>query len=238
MSNFVLVHGGYQGAWIWHPTVRCLRAAGHNVYAPTMDGCAERRHQLRPGITVTTQAQEVADLLFYEDIDDAILVGTSFGGMLISKAAELARAKLGQNSVQRLVYVDALAPQPGETCADIVDRAPDAPYQRLELSQGPTVEDMENRLFVDFPDDLRAWAVARYTLHPNGGTDVEPGELDGFWAQSWSASVINCLQSKNPSNAHQCRTAEKLNGTYIEMDTGHYPMLTNPEDLTRLLIAG
>ena len=97
---------------------------------------------------------------------------------------------------------------------------------------------MENRLFVDFPDDLRAWAVARYALHPNGGTDVEPGELDGFWAQSWSASVINCLQSKNPSNAHQCRTAEKLNGTYIEMDTGHYPMLTNPEDLTQLLIAG
>ena len=233
MANFVLVHGGYQGAWIWKPTATCLRDAGHNVYAPTLDGCAERRHQLRAGITTTTHAREVADLLFYEDINDAILVGTSFGGMLISKAAELARDR-----VKHLVYVDALAPQPGETCADIVDRAPDAPYQRLELSQGPTHDDMENRLFGDFPPDLRAWAVARYTLHPNGGTDVEPGELDAFWAQSWSATVINCLQSKNPSEAHQRRTAEKLNGAYIEMDTGHYPMLTDAEDLTKLLTAG
>lgn len=238
MANFVLVHGGYQGAWIWKPTVQCLLAAGHSVHAPTLDGCAERRDQLRPGITVSTQAREVADLLFYEDIPDAILVGTSFGGMVISKAAELARARLGQNSVKHLVYVDALAPQPGETCADIVVRDPNRPYNRLELSQGPTPDDMENRLFADFEPDLRAWAVARYTLHPNGGTDAEPGELDNFWSQSWSASVINCLQSGNPSEAHQRRTAEKLNGAYHEMDTGHYPMLTHPEELARLLTAG
>ncbi|MFT6582253.1 MAG: alpha/beta fold hydrolase [Alphaproteobacteria bacterium] len=230
MSNFVLVHGGFQGSWIWRPTVQCLRDAGHTVYAPTLKGCAERRHDLRPGVTVTAQAREVADMLFFEDIKDAILVGTSFGGMVISKAAELARDR-----VRHLVYVDALAPQPSETCADIVNRDPNTDYQRLELTQGPTPRDMEHRLFVDLEPELRAWAVARYTLHPNDATDALPGELDEFWAQSWDATVIRCAKSANPSEAHQRRTAEKLNGAWHEMDAGHYPMLSDPKDLTRLL---
>ncbi|MBL4721900.1 MAG: alpha/beta hydrolase [Alphaproteobacteria bacterium] len=230
MSNFVLVHGGFQGSWIWQPTVKCLRDAGHTVYAPTLAGCAERLHEIRPGITVSVQAREVADMMFFEDIEDAILVGTSFGGMVISKAAELVRER-----VHHLVYVDALAPQPGETCADIVNRDPNTDYQRFELTQGPTKRDMETRLFADFEPGLKDWAVARYTLHPNDATDALPGELDVFWAQNWAATVIRCAKSANPSEAHQRRTAEKLNGVWHEMNAGHYPMLTHPEELTQLL---
>src|SRR5436190_1080952 len=67
MATYVLIHGAYQGGWIWKPVATQLRAAGHQVYAPTLDGCAERRHAIRPGITVTTHAEEIAQLLFYED---------------------------------------------------------------------------------------------------------------------------------------------------------------------------
>ena len=95
MANYVLIHGSFQGGWIWQPTVERLRQAGHTVYAPTMDGCAERQRGLRVGITATTMAKEVVDLFFYEDLEDVILVGTSSGGIIISKAAELAREKLG-----------------------------------------------------------------------------------------------------------------------------------------------
>src|SRR5215470_6538508 len=58
MATYVLVHGAYQGGWIWKPVVDRLRAAGHQVYAPTLDGCGERHHLIRPGITVATHAQE------------------------------------------------------------------------------------------------------------------------------------------------------------------------------------
>src|ERR671935_1112214 len=109
MATYVLVHGAYQGGWIWKPVVTRLRAAGHAVYAPTLDGCAERKHQVRPGITVATHADEVAQLLFYEDLRDVVLAGTSAGGMVIQKAAELARDR-----VARLAFVDALALMPGE----------------------------------------------------------------------------------------------------------------------------
>jgi pimeloyl-ACP methyl ester carboxylesterase len=62
-------------------------------------------------------------------------------------------------------------------------------------------------------------------------------ELDGFWNQSWKATVIRCRKAVNPPETHQRRTAERLGAAWHEMDTGHYPMLSQPEELTRLLFA-
>src|SRR6266852_5578922 len=104
MATYVLVHGAYQGGWIWKPVATRLRTAGHVVFAPTLDGCGERHDSVRRGITVGTHGREVAQLLFYEDLTDVVLVGTSSGGMVIVKAAELARDRIG-----RLAFVDALA---------------------------------------------------------------------------------------------------------------------------------
>src|SRR5689334_9304473 len=118
MAIYVLIHGAYQGGWIWKPVVSRLRAAGHVAHAPSLEGCAERARSLRRGITVGTHAHEVAQLLFYEDLADVVLVGTSSGGMVVQKAAELARGRIG-----RLVFVDALALMPGERVDEIVKRA-------------------------------------------------------------------------------------------------------------------
>src|ERR1700677_2377418 len=117
MATIVLVHGAYQGGWIWRDVVARLRAAGHAVFAPTLDGCAERAGALRPGITNTTHARELAQLLFYEDLRDVVLVGTSCGGMVMSEAAEQVRERIA-----RLVFVDALALLDGERLADFVAR--------------------------------------------------------------------------------------------------------------------
>ncbi len=232
MSVFVLVHGSFQGGWIWKPTAKLLRDAGHTVYAPTLDGCAERRHQIRPGITIATQAQEVADRLLYEDLRDVVLVATSTGGLVACKTADLARER-----ISRLVFVDALAPQPGELVPDIVVRNPDSPVVTTELTRGPSREDAENRLFADLEPELRAWAIERYTMHPIEASDA-PGELDGFWSQAWKTTVVRCRLSANPSEAHQRRTAEKLNADWHELDAGHYPMLSHPAELSRLLQLG
>src|SRR6266705_6171520 len=115
MATYVLVHGSYQGGWIWQPVADRLRAAGHRVYAPSLDGCGERKATVRPGITTETQADEVAQLLFYEDLKDVVLVGTSSGGMVACRVAELMRDRVG-----RITLVDALALLPGEKIGDIV----------------------------------------------------------------------------------------------------------------------
>ena len=165
MATFVLVHGSFQGGWIWKPTAEVLRGQGHTVYAPTLDGCGERSSLIRPGITIAAQGQEVADFLFYEDLQDIVLVGTSTGGLVICKIAELARER-----INRVAFVDALAPQPGELVSNIVQRGPNAPpIPTTGLTRGPSREEMENRLFADLEPELRAWAVDRATPHPGGG---------------------------------------------------------------------
>ena len=230
MTVFVLIHGGFMGGWVWKPAVRVLSAAGHEVYAPSLDGCGERASQVRPGITLTSQAEEVADMLFRQDVNDAVLVSTSTGGLVAAKTAELARDRIGH-----LVFVDALAPQSGEAISDIVIPQPNMSYEFTDLTRVLSRDFMETGMFGDLPPDLRAWAMARYTPHPVG-TSGSPGELDGFWAQSWSATVINCIRDPNPSEAHQRRTAEILNAPYLELNAGHFPMLSHPEELAAMLM--
>jgi pimeloyl-ACP methyl ester carboxylesterase len=229
MANYVLIHGSYQGGWIWKPVAERLRAAGHTVYAPSLDGCGERKHTVRPGITTETHADEIADLLFYEDLRDVVLVGTSSGGMVACRAAELARDR-----IRRLVFVDALALLNGEKIGDIVTRSTAAGTPG-GLTRGPSREDAANRLFADLDPPTREWALARYTQHP-AGIYTEGVKLDKFWDQKWQASVIWCRRAQNPGEAHQRRTAAKLGASFAELDTGHYPMLSMPAELTALLM--
>lgn len=227
MTTYVLVHGAYQGGWIWQPLTARLRAAGHVVYHPTLDGCGERRGSLRPGITTESHGTEIADLLFYEDLRDVTLVGTSSGGMVACRAAELARERIG-----RVVFADALALRDGERIGDFVQR-PSA--VSTDVATGPTPEDAEHRLFAEFAPDLRRWALQRYTMHPIAAM-TEPVHLDSFWDQTWSAQVIYCRRSVNPPEAHQRRTAELLRATWHELDTGHFPMLSAPDQFADVLL--
>jgi pimeloyl-ACP methyl ester carboxylesterase len=157
VTTFVLIHGASQGGWIWQPTAMRLRAAGDLVYAPSLDGCGERRHTLRPGITVATHAAEIADLMFYEDLHDFVLTGTSSGEMVLCRAAELARERIA-----RLVFVDALALLDGERIGEIVNRT--GTRVTTPLAVGSSREDAESRMFGALDPELRAWAVARYTF--------------------------------------------------------------------------
>jgi pimeloyl-ACP methyl ester carboxylesterase len=226
MSTYVLIHGSYQGGWIWKPVATRLRAAGHQVYTPTLDGCAERKSQVRPGITTETQAEEVAQSLFYQDLRDVVLVGTSSGGMVLCRVADLIRDR-----ISRLVFVDALALLPGEKIRDIVTRST---ATASGLTAGPSPEDAANRLFADLDPHTKAWALERYTQHPIGIYE-QPVQLDSFWSLPWKADVIWCKRAQNPGEAHQRRTADKLGAAWQELDTGHYPMLSMPEQLTGLL---
>src|ERR1700744_218059 len=139
MANYVLLHGAYQGGWIWQRVTPYLQAAGHTVFAPTLDGCAERRHALRPGIDTESQAAEVSEMLFFEDLRDIVLVGTSCGGMVAARVAENSRDRIG-----RIVLADALALFNGETVADHVKR-PTAVTTSLDT--GPTREEASTPKF-------------------------------------------------------------------------------------------
>ena len=202
MTTFVLIHGSYQGGWIWQRVASRLRAAGHTVYAPTLDGCAERKHQVRAGITTETHAAEIAEMLFYEDLRETVMVGTSSGGMVLCRAAETARDRIA-----RVVFVDALAVFDGERIRDIVQRSTAMPSG---LTAGPSREEAETRLFADLDPATRAWALARYTLHPIGIYE-HPVRLQSFWRPAMGRNgdlVPSRREPRRGASAAHCGTAQ------------------------------
>ena len=105
------------------------------------------------------------------------------------------------------------------------------------LTRGPSREDAANRLFADLEPEIKEWALERYTPHP-AGIYTEGVVLDHFWSMPWEASVIWCKRAQNPGEAHQRRCAEKLSAPFRELDTGHYPMLSMPAELTEMILKG
>ena len=229
MTAFVLIHGAYQGGWIWKLVAMRLRDGGHLVYAPTLDGCGERAAQLRPGITTETQAEEVAGFLWSEDIRDVVLVGASAGGMVMAKTAELARER-----ISRLVFSDALALMHGEKIRDIV---PGPGTIETDLATGPTREERLSRFLLDLDGGLAEWAADRSGVHPIA-TFNQPVVLENFWDQDWDASVVYCRQADRPGEVHQRRAAETLGASWHELETGHFPMLSVPDALTKIITDG
>ena len=228
MATYVLIHGTFVGGWVWQKVASRLRAAGHTVYHPSLDGCGERSHALREGITLDTQGAEIAGLLFYEDLTNVILVGSSSGGMSVARAAELCPER-----IRRLVFIDALVPLTGESVATINDRPP---YDPTDLAYGLQPDQVPELAFADLEPALRAWAIPRYTRQPRVPTDG-PVDLRDFWSRKWQADVLRCARGARPPEEHQRRTADRLGGTYTEIDAGHYVMLSHPDELATYLLA-
>ena len=106
MATFVLVHGGWAGGWQWREVASLLRAAGHDVFTPTLTGLGERVHLASPDVGLDTHIQDILMVLEYEELRDVILVGYSYSGMVITGVAERAPERLAH-----LVYLDAYVPR-------------------------------------------------------------------------------------------------------------------------------
>ncbi len=97
MATFVLVHGGGHGGWCYQKVARLLRAAGHEVYSPTLTGLGERSHLVSSEVDLDLQITDVVNVLRYEDLRDVILVGHSYGGMVITGVADRAADRVGRS---------------------------------------------------------------------------------------------------------------------------------------------
>ncbi len=143
MATYVLVHGAWQGASTWAFVEEGLRSKGHQVYVPTMSGAGIRQYELSPEITLETHVKDVLGGLEFEDLQDVILVGHSYGGMIITTVAEHAAERLST-----LVYMDAFVPRDGQTAFGFFPQwLADALVQQAnELGDGWRLPGLEARL--------------------------------------------------------------------------------------------
>jgi pimeloyl-ACP methyl ester carboxylesterase len=114
MATFVLVQGAWFGGWYWQKLIPFLEAAGHKVYAPTLTGLAERASELSPDVGLDTHIQDVVGLMEEKNLRGVILVGHSYGGMVITGVVDRVPERIAH-----LVYLDTFAPRDGESMADI-----------------------------------------------------------------------------------------------------------------------
>ena len=114
MATFVLVHGSWAGSVVWRQLAPRLRKAGHEVYAPTLTGIGARRHLLSREIDLNTHIQDVIGVVEDEDLSDIVLVGNSYGGMVITGVGDRVPEKAS------LVYLDAFVPENEQSCLSLL----------------------------------------------------------------------------------------------------------------------
>src|SRR6202142_823809 len=114
MATFVLVHGAWFGGWCWQKVIPLLESAGHEVYAPTLTGLAERASELSPEVGLDTHIQDIVGLLEEKNLHGVILVGHSYAGMVITGVVDQVPERIAH-----LVYLDTFVPRDGESMASI-----------------------------------------------------------------------------------------------------------------------
>lgn len=239
MANFLLVHGAWLGGWCWRPVTEALVRAGHRAHAVTLTGLGERAHLLTPELSLQTHIQDVTAALETEELDDAILVVHSFAGLLGTAVADRKPGRL-----RHLVYVDALVPQPGESWSSTHSATTrEARRAAARLSPGHSLPPPDPSLF-GLSGPAHAWVLRRQTPHP-AGTYEAPLDFDPLRVAQVPRTFISCIE---PALATIDVTRVRVGdpdfwggawqpGARIQtLATGHLPMVSAPEALTRLLL--
>jgi pimeloyl-ACP methyl ester carboxylesterase len=230
---FVLVHGGRHGGWAWRQVATRLRRAGHDLYTPTLTGLGERAHLLRPDIGLDTHVSDLVGVFEFEDLRDAVLVAHSYGGMPVAGAMERIADR-----VRCVVWLDAHKPKPGESVFDLIGP------ERAERMKAMAAADGEG-WFIPTSDaswwgltdpDQITWVNSKTTPQPVKTYTDKSGATDRAW--SHPGTVIECRPSRLPEldlARQRARAETDPRFRHRVLDACHEPMITHPDELTRML---
>ncbi len=227
-STFVLVHGAWHGGWCWSRVVPLLQAAGHRALAVTLTGSGDRAHLISPSVDLNTHVTDVVSMLEMDDLNDVILVGHSYAGLVICGAAERAWKR-----IRRLVYLDALVPKHGQSGFDL-----NSPQFREKLEHeakttgdGYKIAPIVEIFGITDTQDIE-WVGARLRPFPIGAFR-QPVDAPTF-AWRIPSTFILCKGFGFGPTAQRCRQA---GWPVLEIDCGHDAMIIRPRELAELLVS-
>jgi pimeloyl-ACP methyl ester carboxylesterase len=233
MATYVLVHGGGHGGWCYRKVKSLLEEAAHEVFAPSLTGLAERSRCVGSEIDLEFHIDDIVQLLRYWDLRDVIVVGHSYGGMVITGVADRAPDRVG-----KLVFLDAANPKNGESLVDVTGGMIEFTRQ-----SGKVVDGVELVLLpapgaaafygVDDSAD-QAWMDERLTAHPWKCFEqkLELTNEDALWSiPQFHIVCESTLATRDPAMIESARAEGRL----WHIDTGHDLMITEPEFVARAL---
>ncbi len=235
MANYVLIHGAWHGGWCWREVAKALRMQGHTVFTPTLTGNGESRHLGSERITLETHTRDVLGLIAAEELSEVILVGHSYGGMVITSAADRCADR-----IKRLVYLDAFVPTHGENLADCIRRNLPAGAADIFIGHFHQARDHDGlippipgALFGQTPATTewmerqcnpQSLATFQWPVLLKGAADALPRSY--IVADDWQPS---------PFQAESRRYAESPGWTLDRLAGGHCLMMDSPAELSAVL---
>lgn len=221
-STYVIVHGAWGGSWAFKEVDSLMTAHGHLVYRPSLTGQGERVHLASPDITLTTHINDVVNTILFEDLSDIVLVGHSYGGMVITGVADRVPER-----IRKLVYLDAFLPTDGESVVTAIPEGRD--WLKSMEKDGmivPAWVRPEQPYPKDVPQSLK--------------TFTEPLSLKNAAAQSLPGTYILTVDpgktAAEDDFAAFAERARKRNYKYIEMNADHNPQWSKPVELADMLM--
>ena len=242
MTTFVLIHGAWSGAHGFNKIRRQLQSAGHEVYTPSLTGIGERSHLASPMINLTTHVTDLVNTVLYEDLTDFVLLGFSYGGMVITGSLQ----HIGER-VSQLVYLDAFVPENGQSAFDLrssnressivtgqkwymepVSRAMDDPQDTDWY--GPRRSPQPVATFTEavrLPVSLETWAQQTNTK----------AETSGNKRLSYIKATADDSETTDSAFWQAARAAQQSeHWNYFEVATNHMVAINRSQELVQLLM--
>ncbi|MFI6083784.1 alpha/beta fold hydrolase [Streptomyces sp. NPDC051217] len=227
MTQYVLVAGAWLGSWAWDEVVDELRAAGHGAHALTLSGLADRRDEGRDTpIDQETHVQDIVGAIERLDLRDVVLVGHSYSGIPVGQAAE----RIGDR-LARVVFVDSDVPTDGKSFVSGSATLEASIAENGGFWMPPTAQEYEGQ---GLDDEQTARIVAGATPHP-GASLTGRAKLDRPLGEL-PATYIKCLLDwpELPPDVAELMKSDEWR--LVEMNTGHWPMFSQPRELARILL--
>src|SRR6185437_9812208 len=233
MANFLLVHGTWGGGWQWREVAERIRANGHLVFTPTLTGLGEREHLVSRQTNLNTHIQDIAAVISCERLNDVVLVGTSYGGLVISGVAD----RMLQH-VEALIYLNAALPTNGKCMLDTVSEERRNTVQKLADAEGDGYR-VPSSLVLDTgieDEGSRREFLGRLSPHPLPSL-LQPIHLTGKYNQvARKAYVLATRKVSHHFQDYYDWAKQESDWTAHEIASHHYPMITAPNLTSDLLM--
>jgi pimeloyl-ACP methyl ester carboxylesterase len=224
MTTFVLVHGACLGAWCWSRVAKLLAAKQHTVVAPALTGLGERSHLLNPEIDLDTHILDVVNVIKWQELREVVLVGHSYGGMVISGVAERM-----EKSIASIVMLDAFFPTDGQRAVDLLPPpVRDAILKRARDGATATPPPPAATANVNKAD--QAWVDAQCTPHPIK-CFLQPAMVTGARDRIAKKTYIRAADFPNVALDAGMSEARNKGWRTVEIAAGHLVMIDAPAQL-------
>jgi Predicted hydrolases or acyltransferases (alpha/beta hydrolase superfamily) len=222
-ATFVIVHGAWGGSWSFKQADSIFTSKGYTIYRPNLTGQGERVHLSSPNIDLNTHILDVVNTILFENLTDIILVGHSYGGMVITGVADSVPERIKQ-----LIYLDAFAPNDGESLMSARPDGQSIPGGRSQTNDFlvPAWVNANTPLPHDVPQSMKTFTTPVSRKNPK--TLSLPATY-----------ILTVDEGKKPEDDQFFTFSQRAlerGWKLVHMTSDHNPQMSKPNELVELLI--